>query len=121
GNFNPQEATVLSALLRSGALPAPLTIIEERTVGPNLGSDSIRMGLYTGLAGFVAVVLLMQVLYSSWGLIANVGLILHTIMTIGVLGLLGSTLTLPGIAGIILGIGMAVDANILINARIREE
>ncbi|MDX3928647.1 MAG: protein translocase subunit SecD [Shinella sp.] len=121
GNFTPQEATVLSALLRSGALPAPLTIIEERTVGPNLGSDSIRMGLYTGLAGFLAVVILMQVLYSSWGLIANVGLILHTVLTIGVLGLLGSTLTLPGIAGIILGIGMAVDANILINARIREE
>ena len=121
GNFTPEEATVLSALLRSGALPAPLTIIEERTVGPNLGSDSIRMGLFTGLAGFLAVVVLMQVLYASWGLIANVGLILHTIMTIGVLGLLGSTLTLPGIAGIILGIGMAVDANILINARIREE
>ncbi|MFC3071869.1 protein translocase subunit SecD [Shinella pollutisoli] len=121
GNFSPQEATVLSALLRSGALPAPLTIIEERTVGPNLGSDSIRMGLYTGAAGFIAVVLLMVVLYSTWGLIANVGLVLHTILTIGVLGLLGSTLTLPGIAGIILGIGMAVDANILINARIREE
>ncbi len=121
GNFNPQEATVLSALLRSGALPAPLTIIEERTVGPNLGSDSIRMGLYTGLAGLAAVVVLMQVLYGSWGLIANLGLVLHTILTIGLLGLLGSTLTLPGIAGIILGIGMAVDANILINARIREE
>jgi SecD/SecF fusion protein len=121
GNFNPQEATVLSALLRSGALPAPLTIIEERTVGPNLGSDSIRMGLYTGLAGLAAVVVLMQVLYGSWGLIANLGLVLHTVLTIGLLGLLGSTLTLPGIAGIILGIGMAVDANILINARIREE
>ncbi|MCF3639452.1 protein translocase subunit SecD [Rhizobium sp. TRM95111] len=121
GNFTPQEATVLSALLRSGALPAPLTIIEERSVGPNLGSDSIRMGLYTGLAGFALVVALMVVLYGAWGMIANVGLVLHTIMTIGVLGLLGSTLTLPGIAGIILGIGMAVDANILINARIREE
>jgi SecD/SecF fusion protein len=121
GNYNPPEATVLSALLRSGALPAPLTIIEERTVGPNLGSDSIRMGLYTGLAGLAAVVVMMQVLYGSWGLIANLGLVLHTILTIGLLGLLGSTLTLPGIAGIILGIGMAVDANILINARIREE
>ncbi|QRM55000.1 protein translocase subunit SecD [Sinorhizobium sp. BG8] len=121
GNFTPQEATVLSALLRSGALPAPLTIIEERTVGPNLGSDSIRMGLYTGFAGLALVVLMMVGLYSAWGLIAVVGLVLHTIMTIGFLGLLGSTLTLPGIAGIILGIGMAVDANILINARIREE
>ncbi len=121
GNFTAQEATVLSALLRSGALPAPLTIIEERSVGPNLGSDSIRMGIYTGLAGFVLVVSLMVLLYGSWGMIANVGLLLHTILTIGVLGMLGSTLTLPGIAGIILGIGMAVDANILINARIREE
>ncbi|MCA1369358.1 protein translocase subunit SecD [Bradyrhizobium sp. BRP14] len=121
GNFTVEEATVLSALLRSGALPAPLTIIEERSVGPNLGSDSIRMGLYTGLAGFGLVVTLMIVLYGAWGMIANIGLVLHTIMTIGVLGLIGSTLTLPGIAGIILGIGMAVDANILINARIREE
>ncbi|MBB4183893.1 protein translocase subunit SecD [Sinorhizobium terangae] len=121
GNFTAESATVLSALLRSGALPAPLTIIEERSVGPNLGSDSIRMGLYTGLAGFGLVVTLMVVLYGAWGMIANVGLVLHTIMTIGVLGLIGSTLTLPGIAGIILGIGMAVDANILINARIREE
>lgn len=121
GNFTAQEATVLSALLRSGALPAPLTIIEERSVGPNLGSDSIRMGIYTGLAGFAAVGIMMLALYTSWGMIANIGLILHTILTIAVLGMLGSTLTLPGIAGIILGIGMAVDANILINARIREE
>ena len=121
GNFTAQEATVLSALLRSGALPAPLTIIEERSVGPNLGSDSIRMGVYTGLAGFIAVGIMMLALYTSWGMIANIGLILHTILTIAVLGMLGSTLTLPGIAGIILGIGMAVDANILINARIREE
>ncbi|WP_455272977.1 protein translocase subunit SecD [Rhizobium herbae] len=121
GNFTAQEATVLSALLRSGALPAPLTIIEERSVGPNLGSDSIRMGIYTGLAGFALVVTLMVLLYGAWGMIANLGLLLHTILTIGVLGMLGSTLTLPGIAGIILGIGMAVDANILINARIREE
>ncbi len=121
GNFTVEEATVLSALLRSGALPAPLTIIEERSVGPNLGSDSIRMGLYTGLIGFGFVIVLMVVLYGAWGLIANVGLMLHTVMTIGVLALIGSTLTLPGIAGIILGIGMAVDANILINARIREE
>lgn len=121
GNFTAQEATVLSALLRSGALPAPLTVIEERSVGPNLGSDSIRMGIFTGLAGFGLVVALMVVLYGAWGMIANVGLVLHTILTIGVLAMLGSTLTLPGIAGIILGIGMAVDANILINARIREE
>ncbi|MDQ0318916.1 SecD/SecF fusion protein [Pararhizobium capsulatum DSM 1112] len=121
GNFTAQEATVLSALLRSGALPAPLTIIEERSVGPNLGSDSIRMGIYTGLAGFIAVCVMMLSLYTTWGVVAILGLILHTILTVAVLAMLGSTLTLPGIAGIILGIGMAVDANILINARIREE
>jgi SecD/SecF fusion protein len=121
GNFTAQEATVLSALLRSGALPAPLTIIEERSVGPNLGSDSIRMGIYTGLAGFIAVCVMMLALYTTWGVIAILGLILHTILTVAILAMLGSTLTLPGIAGIILGIGMAVDANILINARIREE
>lgn len=121
GSFTPQETTTLSALLRSGALPAPLTIIEERSVGPNLGSDSIRMGIYTGIAGFLLVITLMVILYSGWGMIANFALALHTILTLGFLSIIGSTLTLPGIAGIILGIGLAVDGNILINARIREE
>ncbi|PSJ63595.1 protein translocase subunit SecD [Pseudaminobacter soli (ex Li et al. 2025)] len=121
GSFTVEDTTVLSALLRAGALPAPLTVIEERTVGPDLGGDVIRMGLYTGIAGFVAVVIFMVALYGSWGMIANFGLLLHLILTIGVLAIMGATLTLPGIAGIILGIGFGVDANILINERIREE
>jgi len=121
GNFTIEETVVLSALLRAGALPAPLTVIEERTVGPDLGGDVISMGVYTGLAGFGLVVLLMFVLYRGWGLIANVALALNVILTIAALSLVGATLTLPGIAGIVLGIGLAVDANILINERIREE
>ncbi|MGI6851649.1 protein translocase subunit SecD [Mesorhizobium sp. 1B3] len=121
GSFTVEDTAVLSALLRAGALPAPLTVIEERTVGPDLGGDVIRMGLFTGLAGFGLVVALMVVLYRGWGLIANVALGLNVILTLGVLSVIGATLTLPGIAGIILGIGLAVDANILINERIREE
>lgn len=121
GSFTTQEATVLSALLRAGALPAPLTVIEERTVGPDLGNDSIKMGLEAGLIGFALVCLFMIVLYGWWGLIANLALALNVALTFGALSLLGATLTLPGIAGIILGIGLAVDANVLINERIREE
>lgn len=121
GNFTVQEAATLSALLRAGALPAPLAIIEERTVGPDLGSDSIEMGLKTGLIGFGLVFAFMMFLYGRWGLIANFALALNVILTFGALSLLNATLTLPGIAGIILGIGLAVDANVLINERIREE
>jgi SecD/SecF fusion protein len=121
GNFNVQDTVVLSALLRAGALPAPLTVIEERTVGPDLGGDVIKMGVYTGIAGFLLVVALMVLLYGAWGMIANFALLLHLILTISALTLIGGTLTLPGIAGIILGIGFGVDANILINERIREE
>jgi SecD/SecF fusion protein len=121
GNFTVEESVVLSALLRAGALPAPLTVIEERTVGPDLGGDAIKMGLYTGVIGFLLVAVLILALYGIWGFIANVALLLHTILTLSALSLLGATLTLPGIAGIILGIGIAVDANILINERIREE
>ncbi len=121
GSFTVDDAVVLSALLRAGALPAPLTVIEERSVGPDLGSDSITMGIYTGLAGFALVVGFMVALYGTWGLIANLALGLNIVLTFGALSLLGATLTLPGIAGIILGIGLAVDANILINERIREE
>jgi SecD/SecF fusion protein len=121
GSFTVEETSTLSALLRAGALPAPLTVIEERTVGPDLGGDVIKMGIYTGIAGFAAVVLFMVALYGSWGMIANFTLLLHLILTFGVLNLIGATLTLPGIAGIILGIGFGVDANILINERIREE
>lgn len=121
GNFTVDETVTLSALLRSGSLPAPLTVIEERTVGPDLGGDVIRMGIYTGIAGFLAVTLFMVALYGSWGMIANFALLLHVALTFGALALLGATLTLPGIAGIILGIGLGVDANILINERVREE
>ncbi|MBL8582799.1 MAG: protein translocase subunit SecD, partial [Rhizobiaceae bacterium] len=105
GSFNVQDTVVLSALLRAGALPAPLTVIEERTVGPDLGGDVIKMGVYTGIAGFLLVVALMVLLYGSWGMIANFALLLHLILTISALTLIGGTLTLPGIAGIILGIG----------------
>ncbi len=121
GNFTTAEATDLSALLRAGALPAPLTVIEERTVGADLGSDAIASGLQTGLIGFGLVVVFMIVLYGVWGLLANLALALNVILTFGALSLMGATLTLPGIAGIVLGIGLAVDANVLINERIREE
>ena len=121
GSFTVEDTVTLSALLRAGALPAPLTVIEERTVGPDLGGDVIRMGIYTGIAGFAAVVLFMVAQYGAWGMIANFALLLHLILTFGVLTFIGGTLTLPGIAGIILGIGFGVDANILINERIREE
>lgn len=121
GNFTLQETAMLSSLLRAGALPAPLTVIEERTVGPDLGGDAIEMGLKTGLIGFALVFLFIIFLYGWWGLIANFALALNVGLTFGALSLLGATLTLPGIAGIILGIGLAVDANVLINERIREE
>ncbi|MCZ2204027.1 protein translocase subunit SecD [Bartonella sp. A05] len=121
GNFDSKEASTLAALLRAGSLPAPLTVIEERTVGPNLGADAIKMGLYTGIIGFILVTIFIFLLYGIWGIIADIALALHTILTLAALSLLGATLTLPGIAGIILGIGIAVDANILINERIREE
>lgn len=121
GSFTVGDTVVLSALLRAGALPAPLTVIEERTVGPDLGADVIRMGVYTGLAGFALVVAFMVALYGGWGMIANFALFLNVALTLGLLSFIGATLTLPGIAGIILGIGLAVDANILINERIREE
>jgi SecD/SecF fusion protein len=121
GNFTVEEATDLAALLRAGALPAKLTVIEERTVGADLGSDAIQMGIYTGLIGFALVVVFMVLLYGTWGLLANLALTLNIVLTFAGLSLLGATLTLPGIAGIVLGIGLAVDANVLINERIREE
>ncbi len=121
GRFTAQEATDLSTLLRAGALPAPLTVIEERTVGADLGADAISKGAWAGLFGFGLVFCFMVMLYGTWGLIANCALMLNILMTLGTLSLLGATLTLPGIAGIVLGIGLAVDANVLINERIREE
>lgn len=121
GNFTMKEVSTISALLRAGALPAPLTVIEERTVGAGLGGDAIKMGIETGLIGFALVFFFIIFLYGPWGLIANFALLLNIMLTFAALGLIGATLTLPGIAGIILGIGIAVDANILINERIREE
>ena len=121
GNFTVQSANDLAVLLRAGALPATLTVVEERTVGPGLGADSIRSGVVAGLIGAVAVVLFMLTFYGFLGLIANIAVILNVVMILAVLTLLGSTLTLPGIAGIVLTIGMAVDANVLVYERIREE
>ncbi len=121
GNFSFQEVTDLALLLRSGALPTPIEIVEERTVGPDLGKDSIISGTISLLIGFVLVVLYMIYKYRFFGLIANVSLISNLLMLIGVLTILEATLTLPGIAGIILTVGMAVDANVLIFERIREE
>jgi protein-export membrane protein SecD len=121
GNFSFQDATDLSLLLRSGALPTPLDVVEERTVGPDLGEDSIKSGITSLIVGFVLVILFMFYKYKLFGLVANITLIANLIMLIGILTILEATLTLPGIAGIILTVGMAVDANVLIFERIKEE
>jgi len=121
GGFTFQSATDLALLLRSGALPAPLNIIEERTVGPDLGEDSIKAGIIALIIGFVLVILFIFIKYKIFGLITNVALILNLFILIGVLTIFEATLTLPGIAGIILTVGMAVDANVLIFERIKEE
>ena len=121
GNFTFQSATDLALLLRSGALPAPLNIIEERTVGPDLGQDSIDAGILSLIIGFILVVLFMIYKYKTFGFIANLALVTNLLLLIGVLTLFEATLTLPGIAGIILTVGMAVDANVLIFERIKEE
>ena len=121
GDFTFQTATDLALLLRSGALPAPLKIIEERTVGPDLGQDSINAGILSLLIGFILVVIFMIFKYKIFGFIANITLITNLLLLIGVLTVFEATLTLPGIAGIILTVGMAVDANVLIFERIKEE
>ena len=121
GNFTFQEATDLALLLRSGALPTPLNVVEERTVGPDLGEDSIKSGVISLVVGFFLVILFMFYKYKIFGLVANIALIANLIMLLGVLTILEATLTLPGIAGIILTVGMAVDANVLIFERIKEE
>jgi preprotein translocase subunit SecD len=121
GSFTLQEAQELSLLLRAGALPAQMDTIEERTVGPGLGQDSIEAGSLACIVGFIAVVIYMFLSYGRFGIYADIALILNLIMIIGVLSALGATLTLPGIAGIVLTVGMAVDANVLIFERIREE
>ena len=121
GGFTFQSATDLALLLRSGALPAPLNIIEERTVGPDLGQDSINAGMIALAIGFVLVIVFILVKYKVFGLITNITLILNLFLLIGILTIFEATLTLPGIAGIILTVGMAVDANVLIFERIKEE
>ena len=121
GNFDIEESTRLAVLLRAGALPAELTFLEERTIGPELGQDSIDAGRIACLVAFAAVLVFMALSYGWFGLIANVALIMNVGMIFGILSMIGATLTLPGIAGIVLTIGMAVDANVLIFERIREE
>jgi len=121
GGFSFQEATDLALLLRSGALPTPISIVEERTVGPDLGKDSIDAGVFSLIIGFILVILFMFYKYKIFGLISNISLISNLILLIGILTIMEATLTLPGIAGIILTVGMAVDSNVLIYERIREE
>lgn len=121
GNFTVESANELAILLRVGALPADMTFLEERTVGPELGQDSIDAGTRAFVVAFVLVLVFMALSYGTFGIFANVALMLNAMMLIGVLSALGATLTLPGIAGIILTLGMAVDANVLIFERVREE
>lgn len=121
GNFTEQEATDLAIVLRAGSLPAPVDILENRTVGPSLGQDSINQGIMSILIGGVLVILAMLLYYKLSGLVANLVLILNLVFIMAMLSIFGATLTLPGIAGIVLTVGMAVDANVLIFERIREE
>ncbi len=121
GSFTPESSNQLAIQLRSGALPAKLTIIEERTVGPSLGNDSIEAGKVAGIVGAIAVIAMTVFAYGTFGIFAVVGLIVHGLLTVAIMSLLGAALTLPGIAGLVLGIAMAVDANVLIYERIREE
>ncbi|MEM9812077.1 MAG: protein translocase subunit SecD [Pseudomonadota bacterium] len=121
GNFSVEEATRLAILLRAGALPAELTVLEQRTVGPELGQDSIEAGRLACLVAFAAVLVFMALSYGLFGIFANLALILNVTLVLALLSVIGATLTLPGIAGIVLTIGMAVDANVLVFERIREE
>jgi SecD/SecF fusion protein len=121
GNFTAEEAHDLALVLRAGSLPAPVKIIEERTVGPSLGKDSIVKGIHAAIIGALFVLAFMPGYYLLAGLVADIGLILYAVIVIGALAAISATLTLPGIAGFILSIGMAVDANVLIGERIREE
>jgi preprotein translocase subunit SecD len=121
GDFSVAEAQDLALLLRAGALPAPLRVVEERTVGPGLGKDSIAAGQTASVIGMVLVIAFMIVTYGRFGIMADIALFFNVTLILAALSLLQATLTLPGIAGIILTIGMAVDANVLIFERIREE
>ena len=121
GQFTVEESTQLAVLLRAGALPAGLTFLEERTIGPELGQDSIEAGQVATMVAFALVLVFMFACYGLFGLFANVALIFNVALLFGILSVIGATLTLPGIAGIVLTVGMAVDANVLIFERIREE
>lgn len=121
GSFTVESANDLAVSLRSGKLPVELSVIEERTVGPDLGADSIRMGIIAGVIGSAAILIFMFMTYGRFGIYANIALILNVLLILGAMGLMGATLTLPGIAGFVLTIGAAVDANVIINERIREE
>jgi preprotein translocase subunit SecD len=121
GNFTVQQANDLAILLRAGALPAPLNVIEERTVGASLGQDSINAGINAAYLGIILVVVFMFATYGLFGLIANIAVTANVGMILGILSLMQATLTLPGIAGIVLTVGIAVDSNVLIYERIREE
>ena len=121
GNFSIEESTQLAVLLRAGALPAEMVFLEERTIGPELGQDSIDAGKIATIVAFAAVLVFMGLSYGLFGLFANIALILNIALIFGLLSMIGATLTLPGIAGIVLTVGMAVDANVLVFERIREE
>ena len=121
GSFSPEEARALAIVLKAGALPAPLEVVEERSIGPSLGQDSIDQGMNSIIIGAVLVLIFMVVYYRMFGLVANVALIFNMLLIVAAMSMIGATLTLPGIAGIVLTIGMAVDANVLIFERIREE
>jgi preprotein translocase subunit SecD len=121
GAASQQDANDLALVLRAGSLPASVVYLEERTVGPSLGADSIRQGMVSGVVGLAAVVLVMLIYYKKAGINATLALILNAVILIAILAWAGATLTLPGIAGIVLTIGMAVDSNVLIFERIREE
>ena len=121
GLSNANEARTLALLLRAGALPAPVTIIEERTIGPTLGKQNIHMGVLSIEVGMGLVVIFMALYYGVMGLIADLALVMNLVLVVSVLSLLGATLTLPGIAGLMLTVAMAADANVLIFERIREE
>ena len=121
GNFNVSETNELALILRAGALPAPLIILEERSVGPGLGADSIAAGQIAAMVGLALVIIYMELSYGLFGVFADIALMVNIVLILGALSALQATLTLPGIAGIVLTMGMAVDANVLVFERIREE
>ena len=121
GRFTVEEATDLAIVLRAGSLPAPVEILEERSVGPSLGSDLVRKGVIATLAATLVVLVFMGIYYALSGMVANLALVVNLFLLLGVMAAFGASLTLPGIAGIVLTLGMAVDANVLIFERIREE